>query len=92
MAVTIEELVIEVRANTANAQKGLAEMQRQVAALDKSNQQLQAGNTKLQDSLDKVGKASQQTANHMQRAAAAARTLDRRACPAAGRTVCHRRG
>jgi len=75
MALTVEELVIEVRAQTDKAQKGLAAVEQQVSGLKKANDELAKSNAKLQSQLDNIGKDTSKMASGLRSAATAVRSL-----------------
>jgi len=75
MAMTVDELVIEVRAQTDKAQKGLAAVEQQVSGLKKANDELAKSNAKLQAQLDNIGKDTSKLASGMRTAATAVRSL-----------------
>jgi hypothetical protein len=70
---TAAELEIIVKAQTAQAQKNMAEMQSTLTNVEKTNQQVAQSNAKLQKSQEGVANSTQQMNKHLQGAAAAGR-------------------
>ena len=75
MAVTVEQLVVEVKAETAKAQQGLANVEKQVTGLKKANEDLARTNAKLNQQLDNIGKDTSKLASGVRTAATATRAL-----------------
>jgi Phage-related minor tail protein len=75
MAITVEQLVVKVEAETARAQKGLSDVEKSVAGLKKANEDLAKSNTKLQQQLDNIGRDTSKLASGMRSATTAVRSL-----------------
>jgi hypothetical protein len=75
MATTVAELQIEVRASTAQTQKSMADLHKQLTGLEKANAELAASNAKMQKSFDSISATGSKLTGNLQRAAAAARLL-----------------